>query len=362
MSTISLCMIVKDEEDVLARCLDSVKEIAEEIVIVDTGSTDHTKEIAVRFTDRVVDFQWIDDFSAARNCAFSLATQEFILWLDADDFFTEKDRQLLLDLKKTLVPTVDSVTMPYYLVVDQAGNPVFSIRRNRLVRRSCGFRWIGAVHEYLEVGGAIINSEIAVRHKKEKISYGRNLRIYRRLLETGKEFSPRDLYYYANELRDNAFYEEAVLYYEKFLDCRRGWIEDNIAACQKMSECYERLKQRDKQLQALLRTMSYDLPRAETCCRIGAFFFNANQLDRAVFWYDLATILKQPSDTLGGLDHAAWSWLPHLQLCVCHDRLGNFEKARRHNDIALSYNPTHPSMLFNKSYFDQKFSGGCPPA
>ena len=190
MTTISLCMIVKDEEDVLARCLASAKEIADEIVIVDTGSTDHTKEIAGRFTGKIDDFQWIDDFSAARNYAFSLATQEFILWLDADDFFAEKDRQLLLDLKKTLGPTVDSVTMPYYLVVDQAGNPICSIRRNRLVRRSCGFRWIGAVHEYLEVGGTIINSEIAVRHKKEKIFSGRNLRIYRRMLEAGKEFSP----------------------------------------------------------------------------------------------------------------------------------------------------------------------------
>jgi glycosyltransferase involved in cell wall biosynthesis len=356
MTTISLCMIVKNEEAVLARCLDSVKEIADEIVIVDTGSTDHTKEIAGRFTGKIDDFQWIDDFSAARNYAFSLATQEFILWLDADDFFAERDRQLLLDLKKTLDPTVDSVTMPYYLVVDQAGNPVYSIRRNRLVRRSCGFRWIGAVHEYLEVGGTIINSEIAVRHKKEKGSSDRNLRIYRRLLDAGKEFSPRDLYYYANELEDNAYFGEAVLYYEKFLDCKQGWLEDNIAACQKMAECYEQLNQSDKKLPALFRTMSYDLPRAETCCRIGAFFFNSNQLDRAVFWYELATNLKQPSETLGAVDHAAWSWLPHLQLCVCYDRLGNFEKARRHNDIALSHNPTHPSMLFNKSYFDQKFN------
>jgi tetratricopeptide (TPR) repeat protein len=204
------------------------------------------------------------------------------------------------------------------------------------------------------VGGTIINSEISVRHKKEKISSGRNLRIYRRLLEAGKEFSPRDLYYYANELRDNAFYEEAVQYYEKFLDGKQGWIEDNVAACQKMAECYEQLNQSDKQLQALFRTMCYDLPRAETCCRIGAFFFNASQLDRAVFWYELATSLKKPSWTLGAVDHAAWSWLPHLQLCVCHDRLGNFEKARLHNDIALSYNPTHPSMLFNKSYFENK--------
>jgi glycosyltransferase involved in cell wall biosynthesis len=354
-------MIVKNEEDVLDRCLDSVKEVADEIIIVDTGSTDRTKEIAARFTGKVLDFPWIDDFAAARNYAFSHATQEFILWLDADDFFAEKDRLLLLELKKTLDPTVDSVTMPYYLVVDQAGNATYSIRRNRLVRRACGFRWIGAVHEYLEVGGRIIDSEIAVRHKKERIHTDRNLKIYRRLLEAGREFTPRDLYYYANELKDNGIYEEAVLYYEKFLDGKRGWIEDNIAACLRMSECFGFLNRCDQQLQSLFRTMSFDLPRAEACCQIGAFFFDANQLDRSIFWFELATNLKQPSGTLGALDHAAWTWLPHLQLCVCHDRLGSFEEARRHNDIALAYNPAHPSMLFNKSYFDKKFSSEPPP-
>ena len=74
MATVSLCMIVRNEEDVLGRCLESVKDIVDEIIIVDTGSTDRTKEIAGRFTNTVYDFPWIDDFSAARNFSFSKAT------------------------------------------------------------------------------------------------------------------------------------------------------------------------------------------------------------------------------------------------------------------------------------------------
>ena len=77
MSTISLCMIVKNEQDVLARCLSSVKEAAEEIIIVDTGSSDATKEIARQFTSKVYDYVWDDDFAAARNFSFSKATQEY---------------------------------------------------------------------------------------------------------------------------------------------------------------------------------------------------------------------------------------------------------------------------------------------
>ena len=71
--TISVCMIVKNEELNLAGCLDCLKAIADEIIIVDTGSTDRTKEIAEQYTDKVYDFEWIDDFSAARNFAFSKA-------------------------------------------------------------------------------------------------------------------------------------------------------------------------------------------------------------------------------------------------------------------------------------------------
>ena len=70
MVSVSLCMIVKNEEDVLERCLESAVELVDEIIIVDTGSTDRTKEIAARFTDRIYDFPWRDDFAAAGTSPF----------------------------------------------------------------------------------------------------------------------------------------------------------------------------------------------------------------------------------------------------------------------------------------------------
>ena len=71
MISISMCMIVKNEQDILARCLDSYAGTYDELIIVDTGSTDNTKEIAAHYTDKIYDFEWINDFSAARNFAFS---------------------------------------------------------------------------------------------------------------------------------------------------------------------------------------------------------------------------------------------------------------------------------------------------
>ena len=114
MPTISLCMIVKNEEEVLEQCLKSVNKACDEIVIVDTGSTDLTKEIARKFTDKIFDFEWINDFAAARNFAFSKATKDYILWLDADDLLLQEDLEELLKLKSKLSQNIDVVSMNLY--------------------------------------------------------------------------------------------------------------------------------------------------------------------------------------------------------------------------------------------------------
>ena len=90
MAAISLCMIVKDEEAVLERCLDCFGELADEIVIVDTGSSDRTREIAGKYTSRVYEFPWCGDFSAARNYGFERATKEYCMWVDADDVMRQE--------------------------------------------------------------------------------------------------------------------------------------------------------------------------------------------------------------------------------------------------------------------------------
>ena len=111
MITISLCMIVKNEEPVLARCLDSVASMMDEIIIVDTGSTDRTKEIAAQYTNRIYDFTWCDDFSAARNYAFSLATMDYIYCPDADEYLDLENQRRFLRLKGALLPEIEIVQM-----------------------------------------------------------------------------------------------------------------------------------------------------------------------------------------------------------------------------------------------------------
>ncbi|MFD2748767.1 glycosyltransferase [Paenibacillus yanchengensis] len=344
-------MIVKNEEDSLARCLASVQDAVDEIIIVDTGSTDNTKEIAASFHAKIYNFTWINDFAAARNFSFGQATKDYILWLDADDVLQKSDLEKLISLKKVEPFTYDSVTMNYHLSFDQDGKPTYSLRRNRLVKRENNFRWIGFVHEYLEVGGNIHHSDIAVTHHKEKQYTDRNLQIYLTKRKENHTFSPRDLYYFANELRDNGRYEEAIAEYEQFLATKLGWVEDEINACMKLAECHGRLKDREKQMEALLRTLTYDTPRAEFCCQFGNMFVEKQQWLKAIYWFNLATTLTIPKQQLSPIDYASWTWMPHLQLTLCYDRIGNRKQALEHHQQAIQLNPHHPSIIFNENYF-----------
>ena len=100
--SVSLTMIVRDEEAYIFKCLSSVAGLFDEIVVVDTGSKDRTREIAREFGARVFDFVWVDDFAAARNAALARATRDYAFWLDADDVLDPPEREKLRDLLEGL--------------------------------------------------------------------------------------------------------------------------------------------------------------------------------------------------------------------------------------------------------------------
>ncbi|WP_102275743.1 glycosyltransferase [Cytobacillus massiliigabonensis] len=350
--TISLCMIVKNEEGSISQCLNCIKDIVDEIIIVDTGSTDRTKELVRDYTDLIYDFEWIDHFSEARNFSFSKATKDYILWLDADDILLEEDQKKLLNIKNTLNPSIDSVTMLYHLGVDSSGNPSLSYRRNRLVKRSNNFQWHGAVHEFLEVRGHITNSDVVVIHTGTHQDSTRNLRIYEKRIENGEAFTPRDLYYYANELLDHKQYNKAIDYYLTFLNSNKGWVEDNISACGKLADIYYHLGDETKEREYVFKSFEYDTPRAEFCCRMGFQFLKKNEYQKAIVWYKIAAELERPKDNWGFFNESCWTWLPHLQLCICYYHLGDYEKAYFHNEKARTFNPYDEKILHNKQFFD----------
>ncbi|GAA0182577.1 glycosyltransferase [Clostridium sediminicola] len=353
MITISLCMIVRDEEDTLSRCLDTAKDLVDEIIIIDTGSKDKTKDIAKKYTKKIYDFKWIDDFAAARNYSFSKATKEYVFYLDADDVLLEEDIQKFKELKESLDPSIDSVTMKYNVGFDKNGNVTFSYRRHRLLKRIKNFKWYGACHNYLSVSGKIINSDVSVTHNKLSHQTDRNLKIYEKRLARGDKFSPRDVFYYANELYDHKMYDKALERYDEYLNLPDGWSENKIYACGRVADYYHSIGDYENAMNYCFKSFKYDSPNAEHCCRLGSYFKEKNNFKQAVFWYELATKLEKPEDNWGFVRDAYWTWIPHVQLCVCNYKLGNIELAYNHNEIARLYNPNEDSVLYNKNFFEK---------
>lgn len=147
--SLSLCMIVKDEERRLASCLSSVCSLVREIVVVDTGSADRTKEVAAAFGARVYDFCWIEDFAAARNYALDLATQEWILVMDADEILEPLEPE---DMARLLVADgVEGYFVRIRNYLDAAG--YVDDAAVRLFRNKPFYRFEGAIHE--QIAGAI---------------------------------------------------------------------------------------------------------------------------------------------------------------------------------------------------------------
>ena len=355
MPTVSLCMIVKNEEIHIARCLDSIAGLVEEIIVVDTGSSDRTVEIVSEYTSKVYFYPWNDNFADARNYSFSKASMDYCMWMDADDILEETEKSKFLQLKQDLLPDTDIVMMKYNTSFDEAGNPSFSYYRERWIRNSPRYRWVGAVHEVIPPEGRIFYSDISVCHKK--MSAGnpdRNLNIYRKLIAAGTILEPRQQYYYGRELYYHKQYKEAVLVLEQFLLSQEGWIENKIEACSVCADCYMRLGQEQSALNSLLRSLSFDLPRAELCCEIGKYFLEHGNYRTAAYWYETALNRPRNEQANGFVLPDCYDYVPLLQLCVCFDKMGDLKRAKEYNERAGTLKPYSKAYLYNKQYFDSR--------
>lgn len=154
--TISLCMIVKNESDLLGLCLQSVQGAVDELIVVDTGSTDNTKEIAEHFGAKVYDFPWTHDFSAARNFAIEQATCDWILQLDADEHLNESSQEQLRDTVAHAMSYAINVQIKNYN--EEYQNYVLH-QYPRLYRNVPEIRYRNRIHEQLLYEGQAMDAQ-----------------------------------------------------------------------------------------------------------------------------------------------------------------------------------------------------------
>ena len=345
-------MIVKNEEKTLDRCLGSVWDLVDEIIIVDTGSDDSTEKIAEKYTDKIYHFPWADDFSAARNFSFSKASKDYIMWMDADDVFSQEGKKDFIDLKNRGFESADAVMMPYHTSFDEKDRPVFSYYRERIVKREKNFTLKGRVHESMQVTSNAINLDSPILHRSVKTSYtDRNLKIYEKQISCGESMTSRDLFYYGRELYYNSRYSEAILCLLRFLAKKDGWSENKIEACKILSFCYRAAGNIPDALLSLFKSFTFDAPRAEICCEIGNIFLSEKKYSISLFWYK--TALKIPIDEKSGafISRDCYGYTPYIQLCVCYYHLGDLKNSKECNDMAGKYRPDSPAYKSNLQFF-----------
>lgn len=339
MIRISVCMIVKDEAEILSRCLDSLDGIADEIIIADTGSRDKTKQVAAEYTDKIFDFPWDGDFAAARNFVFSKASMDFIYSADADEVLDAENRGRFLRLKQTLSPGIDVVQMKYANQLRYNTTYNFDTEyRPKLFRRLRTFRWAGPVHETVELAAKVWNSDITVTHMPAGRHAGRDLS----LLLAASERGPLDSRLhrmYAKELfigGTDGDFAAAFPYFESVLHDASRSVEDVRAA-----ECVVAREARHRGdgnllMKTALKNVIAD-PCAEVCCELGHYFRCSGDWEEASIWYYTAAFGARSE-----LDVRTSGKIPLALLAQCYDALGSAREAEKYRGLAAAWTPPDP--------------------
>lgn len=233
MARISQCMIVKNEEKNIKRALEWAKEIAFEQIVVDTGSTDRTVEIAKGMGAVVYHFDWINDFAAAKNYAIERAHGDWIAFLDADEYFTLEDARKLDFILDTIEKEAYSKTEwrcdaieSAWLQLDHKGKIFLIGKQIRIFKNTPNIRYVGQIHENLKAldGSALVkvdmSQELSIFHTgyawtadKKKTKSERNIELIEKELEREPDNSHMALY--MAEALDIADREEACLRFAK---------------------------------------------------------------------------------------------------------------------------------------------------
>lgn len=337
---ISACLIVKNEEKVIESCLKSLKNYIDEIIVVDTGSTDKTKDIVKKYTSNLFDFEWVDDFSAARNFSLSKATGDFILIIDADEILENGN------VLRTFIETQEESFGGWLVNLDSfaINNGVTNKYTNqllRLIKNYNRFQFEGIIHEQVinsitNSGYKIGNSELLISHSGYNLNEIEMQKKQERnliLLEKHIENNPDDGYnlfnlaktYFAmkNKIKAKYYFENALTKCEKdgivYVSCLNYFsvllfqekeynrvielcneslkINNNQAFANyilgdtffELKDYEESLKHYEDLLSAILKPTNYSkiigdyhLPLSQVYFRIGRSLVNMNKYDLAI--------------------------------------------------------------------------------
>ncbi len=232
---LSLCMIVKNERETLARCLASVKGVAGEIVVVDTGSTDGTQAIAREHGAQLIQSSWENNFSRARNQSLSAATGAWILVLDADEYLLPEDGTALRQLIAQHTDADGRATVAFQLVLQNLsadGRPGMLAHITRVFPNRPEVRYEWPIHEQvmtslLRAGVPVLTSTVKFLHtgyanrERNRVKQLRNREIFQTQIAGGGDLAPMTYFLLGGCHLDLGEHEDALKIYRVALQAAR---------------------------------------------------------------------------------------------------------------------------------------------
>jgi len=317
MVKISGFIIAKNEEKHISRALGSLQGICDEIVLVDTGSTDKTKEIAQKVTDKIYDFEWIDDFSAARNFALNKCTGDWVVFIDADDEIMLNDQRKVVDL----IQNADKETLGFFV------NYLYSRTKfqltPRIFRNDQGFEFRMPIHEYLDVPKEQfkkfkVKRDVFIIHHKKFEDMDSTLERNIRILKANIEKDPNNAhlqFFLGRELYNKGDLDGAIDVFNKVLtDIRPEDKSFLYNLHMHIGRAYQRSKRINDAIRHFDMARAYDTRFAEPLVyKADILLYDKKDPKAAKVLYEEALSVPKP-DTNFPLVHAFYHQYPKDQL------------------------------------------------
>jgi glycosyltransferase involved in cell wall biosynthesis len=348
MTTIGVGMIARDELIVIVRAIESLKGVVDEIVVVDTGSSDRTREFARDAGARVEEFPWCDDFSAARNYAFSKVRSDWVMCLDADEIFSCNPAEF----RAEVAALPETVTVGMIQVRYQ--NTDFAFNSARLSRKDQGM-WVGKCHEYLfsktGIRQVLKTAEIVHAKPAERRENGteRNIRILTKTLGEHPD-DARSLFYLGREYKEKGLYREAISVLERYLPLST-WPSEKCRAHLDLCDCYGHLGEYVPAQGAALDAIKTNDKVLEAYQRLAWIAYMRQDWKMCENWGILSVNLPENKEPV--LFETVNMFPTYDYLAISCWNTGNFKVGEKYARKAKYLAPTNPRVANNLAIYEK---------
>jgi glycosyltransferase involved in cell wall biosynthesis len=346
---LSVALIVKDEEALLEGCLESLRDIWDELVITDTGSTDRTIEIAEEFGARIEHFPWINDFAAARNYCESKCTGNYVYWIDGDERQVEGHDAIL---EIVAAGKADGVQPVLVLSRSPNGKPARTFARQELLHKLDGrWKWLGAAHNYLEGPGHYIDRRIVAEHFDRPGGDRPNLDDMLGGLRAnlGNGFGERHMYYLLRQHWYQKHYQEVIALADLTMMRPPEWPVQRSEIMLTAGHAWKALGDMTKARLAYLRAVAEHGGWAEPYYWLGMLAYEQRDWRAGAAWFAAALPFDPPVSYF--TDRSIYDWRRYDQLAVCLYKLGRHGEALLYGAMALNAMPDDPRIKDNFEHY-----------